>query len=160
MVQIELLRVGQHVPQDAVPERLACRRPVVGHHHVERQAFGMPAQRVRPDPGHGVNLRERHADRAFGEDGVDLQAAFGGDAHRQSHGAHHGTRTLGGLGDDQRTRMGSGPLGQDHLRAADIHVSGGGDGLGRGAGGDERRGRHDERRQSHRPAAPGARRGS
>jgi len=160
MVQVEPPGVGQHVPQDAVPERLAGRRPVVGHHHVERQAFGMPAQRVRADPGHGVDLRERRTDGPFGENGVDLQAALGGDAHRQSDGAHHGAGTLGGLGDDQRPRMRSGPLGKDDLRAADIHVTGGRDRLGRGARGDERRGRHHERRQSHRPAAPYARRGS
>ena len=92
-----------------------------------------------------------------GEDGVDLQSAFGGDTHRQSDGAHHGAGTLGRLGDDQRTGMRSGRLGQDHLRAADVHFTGSGDRVGRGAGGHERRGRHDERRQSHRPTAPGAR---
>ena len=68
-----------------------------------------------------------------------------------------GRQLLLGLGDDQRTGMRSGRLGQDHLRTADIHFTGGGDRVGRGAGGHERRGRHDERRQSHRPTAPGAR---
>ena len=72
ILQTESVRVLQCERHDLVSQSDALSGVRVGDHDVERQTVGMPPQRVRSNTADVVNLGERRADTAGGQDGSDL----------------------------------------------------------------------------------------
>src|ERR1035441_9379199 len=72
VLQREAVCVLEREPDDLVAERYARGAGRVGNHDVDRQTPRMPWERIWPDAADALDLRERRADAAGGQDRLDL----------------------------------------------------------------------------------------